>query len=119
MLDWEILIKPNQSDYLVKGKELARARIVSPLPVWARHRFYIYEVRQLDKDGMPGIGYHVRDAETVTLAEVKDGARPKVVFRNISLHQCIEFVETNLRIDMRIFNSYVQNIESSYGVNAE
>lgn len=59
---------------LVKGTELAMAFVPG-----TRSRFAICETRGIDADRMPCLVYRLRDAETVSDAEVRAGVRPKVI----------------------------------------
>lgn len=75
---WSSIIDSRSPKFLVKGHELAQALVVPG------YRFAIIEVRsqEIDENGVryPGTRYRVRDAHTVSDADVKAGKRPGVVF---------------------------------------
>lgn len=75
MLNWQTITGSLDPRYMVKGTELAQAILPG------NHcRFALVEVRCYDADRNSDVTYRVRDAETVTDAEVKSGTRPRVVF---------------------------------------
>ena len=59
---------------MVKGTELNQAIVPGNLS-----RYALVEVRTYDKDGHADRGYSVRDAATVTDAEVAEGKKPKQI----------------------------------------
>jgi len=74
-LEWSPLTTSRDPGFMVKGTELAQAIVPG-----TRSRFAIVEVRALGADRMPDVTYRVRDAETVSDADVRAGKRPAVVF---------------------------------------
>lgn len=86
MLNWTTIVNSRDPKFLVKGTELARA------VCGENSRFALYEVRAYEADGEPTMKFRVRDGETVTLDEVKHGARPKVVFETYDYDEAVAFV---------------------------
>ncbi len=74
-LDWHSLPYPAGAD-LCKGTELAQAIVPG-----THSRFAVVETRTREADGFPGVCYRVRDAATVSDADVRDGKRPAIVAR--------------------------------------
>lgn len=76
LLEWRNLsYDPRQ--FFVVGTELNAAAVPGTL-----HRFVIYETRGYPRRDGPGdVYYAVRDAYTVSEADVRIGKRPKVVAR--------------------------------------
>lgn len=72
-LDWRSLPYKSGAD-LVKGTELAVALVPGTLS-----RFAIYETRGIDEARLPCLVYRLRDAETVSDADVRQGVRPRIV----------------------------------------
>lgn len=62
--------------FMVKGTELSVALVPG-----TGSRFQICEVRSYDESRMPDRVYYLRDAHTVTDAQVLAGVRPKIVGR--------------------------------------
>jgi len=60
--------------FLVKGTEIAQAIVPGTLS-----RFAIVETRALDETRVPTLVYRLRDAQTVSDAEIKAGHRPRIV----------------------------------------
>jgi hypothetical protein len=86
MLNWRSLTPEfGRSAFLVKGTELSVA-LYTPNP-----RFCLYEIRTYAADGFPDRAIIVRDAETVSDAEVKAGVRPKIVGRFDNEDDAINF----------------------------
>lgn len=72
-LEWRTVTDSRSPRFFVKGTPLAEAFFLS-------HRFRIVEVRGgSNGDGSYADRYRAYDAETVTLAEVKDGKQPLCV----------------------------------------
>ncbi len=81
MLDWRTLVGERNLAYTVNGTELETTAC-------GEHgRFRIYSVR----NGYHAMTYHVRDAHTVSDADVKAGVRPAVTFKNDNLDLCVKF----------------------------
>jgi hypothetical protein len=74
MLRWRTVTHSNDARFLVKGTELNVAIVPGTCS-----RFQICEVRSRDADGNPDRIYHVRDAHTVTDAQVLERVRPSIV----------------------------------------
>jgi hypothetical protein len=73
MLNWRTVTTSTDPRFLIKGTELANA-------ICGKHsRFQICEVRRISADGFPDRMYAVRDADTVTDAQIKAGVRPAIV----------------------------------------
>ncbi len=87
MLNWRTVTPSSSPRFLVKGTEIACAL------AGQFSRFQIVEVRTREADGYAGTAYSVRDADTVTDAQVKDGMRPKPVFFSSSLDEAVAFCE--------------------------
>lgn len=95
MLNWRVLVSSYDPSYTVKGTELAVAFVKGS-------RFAIYEVRALEPApaGSPNryelsLRYRVRDALTVSDAEVRLGTRPRIVFEDWDLDKVLEFCHAN------------------------
>lgn len=84
--DWETVTTYRDPRFLVKGVELAFT------VCGAQMRFAICEHRAMTAEGEPSVIYRVRDAETVSDAEVKHGLRPKVVARFHTFEEAETFV---------------------------
>lgn len=82
MFTWRTLIGSNNPKFMVKGHELA-------VTFYKSHRFAIYEVRTLEADGYCSTAYRVRDAHTVSDAEVREGVRPKVVGERLTWDEAV------------------------------
>jgi hypothetical protein len=72
-LNWRSL-PYDPAKFLVKGTEIAQAIVPGTLS-----RFAIVETRALDASRMPALVYRLRDAATVSDAQVKVGERPHIV----------------------------------------
>lgn len=73
-LEWRGLAY-DRAKFFVKGTEFAAAFVPG-----TGYRFVIYETRGgRDDAGEPTLVYRLRDAETVTLAEVREGKQPAIV----------------------------------------
>jgi hypothetical protein len=70
-LNWRTLTGSTNPKFLVNGAELSVAFA-------AGHRFAVYEVRCRDEEGQPDRKYVIRDAQSVSDAQVKKGVRPTV-----------------------------------------
>jgi len=94
-VNWRTLIRSSDPRFLVKGAELEVA-LVGPAS-----RFALYCVRTL-VPALPGsrdrfdldLGFVVRDAETVTDAQVRDGVRPAIVGRFSTLDEALAFISS-------------------------
>lgn len=84
MLSWRTITPSNNPKFTVKGTELAQAIVPG-----TNSRFAIVEVRTIDADRFLSVTYYVRDAKTVSDAEVRDGIKPKIVFRG-DLDECLK-----------------------------
>lgn len=87
-LNWVSVTTSRDAKFMVKGVELANA-ICGTLC-----RFQICEHRAYTTDRTPTVIYRVRDAETVTDAQVRDGVRPKVVAIFDTFEDAFAFCET-------------------------
>lgn len=73
MLNWRTVTTSTDRRFLIKGTELSTA-------ICGKHsRFQICEIRRIAADGFSDRVYAVRDADTVTDAQVKAGERPAIV----------------------------------------
>jgi hypothetical protein len=72
-LNWHSL-PYDPAKFLVKGTEIAQAIVPGTLS-----RFAIVETRSIGEDRMPALVYRLRDATTVSDADVRAGVRPHVV----------------------------------------
>ena len=89
MLNWRTITSSNNPDFLTKGTE------VSVALCGAHSRFQICEIRSYDKNNNPGFSYFVRDAQTVSLKQVREGIRPAIVEKFSDLEKAILFCEKN------------------------
>jgi hypothetical protein len=74
-LEWHTVTPSHSPKFMVKGTELNQATVPGTLS-----RFVVVEVRAYDADRMATTFYQVRDAETVSDADVAAGRRPLVVY---------------------------------------
>lgn len=84
-LDWRSLPYPAGAD-LIKGTALAQAIVPG-----TRSRFAVVEVRTREADGFPGVRYSVRDAHTVSDADIRDGKTPREVARFDGVIEAVEW----------------------------
>lgn len=84
-MHWNTIISSSHSKFMVRGTELSNA--IVPMTM---HRFQVCEIRTWDGDESDRT-YHVRDAETITDAEIRDGVRPSIVFRHNDLDECVRW----------------------------
>lgn len=87
-MTWHTTIPSNHPKFMVKGTELAT------LVCGQYSRFQICEHRCYDIAGFADRNYAVRDAQTVTDAEVKQGIRPKIIARFNTLEEAEKFVKS-------------------------
>lgn len=93
MIAWHTLLYKPQN-CLVVGTYLA-AGFVDPTK-----RFAVYERRSRSWDGIryyPSVTYVVKDADTVTNAQVTAGKLPTTVFSSDDLDACVGYVENRMR----------------------
>lgn len=87
-LNWRTLIGHKNPLFSVKGHELAVALVGD------QSRFALYEVRgAAEADGTWTTFYRLRDAHTVSDAQVAEGVRPRVVFESDDIEACLTFVD--------------------------
>ena len=87
-LKWRTVTPSNDTQFLVKGTELSNA-------IYGLHsRFQICEIRCMGDDGFYDRHYYVRDAATVTLAQVANGKRPEVVSRFVTLDGAMDYCDS-------------------------
>jgi len=94
MFWWRTLCRDSDPKYLVRGTEID-CTFYGPM-----HRFMIYSVRALvpapewsDNRFELDFEYHVRDAESISDAQVKAGERPKVVARFKTLEEATRYCD--------------------------
>ena len=86
-MNWRTVTPSNHAQFLVKGTELSTA-------IYGQHsRFQICEIRCMGDDGFHDRHYYVRDAATVTLAQVADGKRPEIVGRFVTLDGAMDYCD--------------------------
>lgn len=75
-LEWRTVTHSQSDKFLVRGTEITNAIVPGTLS-----RFQICEIRTYDRgDPFPhGRKYAIRDAATVSDAQVRDGKRPEIV----------------------------------------
>lgn len=88
---WKEVVSSRSPECLVKGIELATL-VCGPLS-----RFQICAHRVYDAEGFADEAYRVRDAHTVTDAQVKEGVRPEIVARFDTLEKAEAFVNSFAR----------------------
>lgn len=88
-LKWNSVTSVYDPKYNVKGTEIANALC------GGHSRYQICEVRKRDADGFMAVDYVVRDAHTVSDAQVKDGVRPAIVGRTDDVEKAVEFCLKN------------------------
>lgn len=103
--DWRTLIPSNDPRHVNRGSEL---EVSIPKGEPFRSRFAIYSVRVTgwERDPMAPNGgyaitdctYRVRDAHSVSDAQVKAGERPKIVFEAATLDQVEAFLFASLEV---------------------
>jgi hypothetical protein len=74
LLQWRSVTPSNHPKFLVKGTELSAAIVPGTLS-----RFQICEVRTYDADGHADRQCVIRDAATVTDAQMREGKRSAIV----------------------------------------
>jgi hypothetical protein len=88
MLNWRTITSSTSPKFLVKGTELATAQ-------YGPHGlFQLCEVRTLGADGFPDVRYVVRNALTVTDAEVREGIRSRIVHHAATLDDAIAYCDS-------------------------
>jgi hypothetical protein len=88
-LEWRNVTPSNSQRFLVAGTELNVA-------LFGEHkRYQICEIRAYDAEGFADRVYAVRDAYTVSDAQVREGIRSKVVARKATLDEAIAFCVNN------------------------
>lgn len=86
-LNWRTVTPSNHAQFLVKGTELSNA-------IYGQcSRFQICEIRCMGDDGFHDRHYYVRDAATVTLTQVANGARPEIVGRFVTLDGAMDYCD--------------------------
>lgn len=88
MLDWRTITPSNDQKRWVKGCELE-----SCIPPGFLSRFRIVSIRVYDADRNADVRYSVRDAATVTDAEVKAGKLPRSVGEFATLEEALKAIE--------------------------
>lgn len=73
-MEWRSITPSNSPKYMVKGTELNQAIVPDCMS-----RFALVEVRTYDAEGNADRGYSIRDAHTVTDADVAAGKKPKQI----------------------------------------
>jgi len=86
-LNWRTVTHSQSSQFLVRGAILSRA-ICGP-----RHRFAVEEVRAYDIDGNADRRYVVRDAESISDHDLREGKPMPIVFRCLNLDELDAFLE--------------------------
>ncbi|PKA40440.1 hypothetical protein CWR43_28080 [Rhizobium sullae] len=86
-LKWRVVTHSRDNKFMVKGTELNNA-VYGGLS-----RFQICEHRSYDADNNADRRYVIRDAETVTDADVRSGKRPDVVAGFDTLDAAMEFCD--------------------------
>ncbi len=91
-LQWTTVTDSRSSKFFVKNTELATA-LVRP-----RCRYQICEMRTYDPSAEWPYGerYEVRDAHSVSDADIKAGVRPHIVFRASTFDEIVAFCENNV-----------------------
>ena len=98
MLDWRTIVPSREPAHMVRGTELEVC-----FPAGFLSRFAIYSVRTVqwirDRDHWNGgygeydVRYRVRDAFTVSDADVKAGVRPKIFGEYATLDDALAAIE--------------------------
>lgn len=88
-MNWRTVTPSNSPKFLVKGTEL------NVTLYGQQSRYQICEIRSYDADGFADRNYLLRDAHTVTDAQVRDGVRPAIVGR----FDTLEEIETFCALD--------------------
>ncbi len=89
MLSWRTITSSRNPKFSVKGTELSVAL------AGKNSRFAIYEIRRLDADSLPDVFYRVRDADTVSDQDVREGTRPKIVFETHDIDRAVSFIQAH------------------------
>lgn len=86
-LQWQSRWTPAlDAKWLVKGTVLTTAYVPG-----THHRFLLEEVRALEADGSHTVLYRLRDAATVSDADVRAGRYSKPVCHSYDLDECLRF----------------------------
>ena len=88
-LRWRSVTPSNSPKFMVKGTELNVAL------AGRNSRYQICEIRSYDKDGFADRIHYVRDAETVSDSDVREGRRPAIVYRCETLDEALKFCTEN------------------------
>ena len=88
-LEWASVTSSRDSRFMVKGVELANAIVPETLC-----RFQVCEHRAYTAQREPDVIYRVRDAETVSDAQVRDGIRPAIVQSFKTLESALDWCKS-------------------------
>lgn len=88
-LNWRTLTGSANPKFLVNGVELSVAFA-------AGHRFAVYEVRCRDDEGQPDRKYVIRDAQSISDAQVKEGVRPAVCAETRDYNRLLNWLATQV-----------------------
>lgn len=91
MLNWRTVTPSRHNSFLVRGTELSVAIVPNTLS-----RFQVCEIRTIMRgdDGMEyDREYALRDAETVSDADIADGKRPAIVGRYPTLDDALAAIQ--------------------------
>lgn len=91
---WRTVTHSQSDRFLIRGTELSVMIVPDTM-----HRFQLCEMRTYDRgEAFPhGRNYVVRDAATVTDAQVREGVRPAIVARFPDELAAIEWCKNNLK----------------------
>jgi hypothetical protein len=87
--EWRNVTKSNDPKFLVKGTEL-NTKVCGRLS-----RYQLCEIRSYEDNGFPDRIYYVRDAHTISDADIRDGVRPKIVATFKTQNEAMNFIENN------------------------
>jgi hypothetical protein len=87
-LEWKTITPSNHHRYMVVGCEIDQAIVPNCLS-----RYAIVMVRRYDSERNADLGYSIRDANTITDEDIRNGKRPKQIAYFLYEDEAIEFIK--------------------------
>ena len=88
-LNWKSITPSNSPKFMVTGTELNQAIVPG-----FNGRYAIVEVRRYDEDRHADRGYSIRDAETISDEDIRNGKKPKQIAYFKYEDDAINFIKT-------------------------
>lgn len=90
-MDWRVITPSSSPKYMVKGTELNQAIVPG-----YNSRYAIVEIRTYDANWHADRGYSIRDADTISDEDVRNGKKPKqIAFFNFE-DDALNFIKNKL-----------------------